>query len=232
MTERKLTPEQIEDLFTFCEEQDIKYYDVQIELVDHLASAIEQKWKEKPKLSYDDALWSVFNQFGVSGFRKIRTAKEKELRKKYTRLQWRYIAEFFKLPKIIMTVAITLALFIGFRLSNNDFHLSFIILTVYLILLFVYLFSYYSKKFRLDLIPGKCFLLTDHLKTIKTNIGFASIFTPLNIYMWLRVFSKNYEFMQTNNPIAEISVAFCNISFDSMEIALAVIHSSTVAVRI
>lgn len=39
---KQLTEEQIADLFLFCEENGVRYYEVQIELVDHLASAIEQ----------------------------------------------------------------------------------------------------------------------------------------------------------------------------------------------
>ena len=150
MTERKLTPEQIDELFKLCEFHNVHYYDVQIELVDHIASAIEALWETNPELSFEDAVFQVGEQFGVepftpssydsilpsitglrfsreTGFKAIEIAKEKELRIKYERLQWQYIREFFKLPKIILTLAITFALYFVFKLSNNDIVISYCI---------------------------------------------------------------------------------------------------------
>ena len=43
----KLTNQQIEQLFTFTRQHYVEYYDLQSELVDHLANAIEEQWKEK-----------------------------------------------------------------------------------------------------------------------------------------------------------------------------------------
>ncbi|MFA9390600.1 MAG: hypothetical protein ACERKD_12380 [Prolixibacteraceae bacterium] len=43
MKRKKITELQIQDLFTFCEENGVSHYELQIELVDHLANAIEQK---------------------------------------------------------------------------------------------------------------------------------------------------------------------------------------------
>ena len=82
---KKLSPRQVEDLFTFCREHYVYHYDLQLELVDHLASGIEQLWDEDPRLTYTEALWKVFGKFGIYGFAKVRKAKEKALRKKYLR---------------------------------------------------------------------------------------------------------------------------------------------------
>jgi len=41
MNEWKLTPEQIEELFAFCSKRNVKEYEIQAELVDHMASSIE-----------------------------------------------------------------------------------------------------------------------------------------------------------------------------------------------
>ena len=40
---KKLTEAQIDELFSFCKRKGVKHYDLQIELVDHLASSIEQR---------------------------------------------------------------------------------------------------------------------------------------------------------------------------------------------
>jgi len=48
----KLTTPQIEDLFKFTRKHFVYHYDVQSELVDHLANDIEEIWNEKPYLSF------------------------------------------------------------------------------------------------------------------------------------------------------------------------------------
>lgn len=40
----KLTPEQIQELYKFTRQHYVEHYDVQTELVDHLANDIEQIW--------------------------------------------------------------------------------------------------------------------------------------------------------------------------------------------
>jgi hypothetical protein len=38
----------------------VEWYDLQSELVDHLANAIETQWQENPKLSFNEALNKEF----------------------------------------------------------------------------------------------------------------------------------------------------------------------------
>jgi hypothetical protein len=55
---------QIDHLFTFTRQHYVEWYDLQSELVDHLANAIETQWQENPKLSFNEALNKEF-KFGV-----------------------------------------------------------------------------------------------------------------------------------------------------------------------
>lgn len=52
----KLNAEQVERLYAFTRQHYVEYYDLQTELVDHLANAIEEQWQKNPKLSFDAAL--------------------------------------------------------------------------------------------------------------------------------------------------------------------------------
>ena len=82
MTDRKLTPGQIEELHEFCYFRTVRHYDVQVEIVDHLASAIEKIWETNPTLPFDEAMYQVGEQFGGDlGFATIKQEKEKALRK-------------------------------------------------------------------------------------------------------------------------------------------------------
>jgi hypothetical protein len=222
MNIRALTTEQINYLFDFCRMRSVYHYDLQVELVDHLASAIEQKLEERPTLSFDDALKSEFKQFGIYGFSKIKETKQKELKRKYTRLQWKYIQEFFQLPKIILTVAVTVALFLIFRISENDLKVSLIFLAIYLVILIVFLTVLYPKKFRLTLIPGKSFLLYDHFKTMKMSI-FAAGSLPVSIFNILinRHNTFNLNIALTNNIYGEFLSAFLITLFGIFMVAMA-----------
>lgn len=102
----KLTPNQIDQLYNFTRQHYVEYYDLQTELVDHLANAIEEQWQENSKLSFNDALTIEFKKFGVFGFMDVVNERIIALRKKYNTLIWRHFKEFFKLPKVIITISL------------------------------------------------------------------------------------------------------------------------------
>lgn len=52
----KIKSIQIERLYQFTRQHYVEWYDLQTELVDHLANAIEQQWQENPNISFEDAL--------------------------------------------------------------------------------------------------------------------------------------------------------------------------------
>ena len=51
----KLTEPQIQELYAFTRQHFVEHYDLQTELVDHLANDIEQQWQVQPKLTFEDA---------------------------------------------------------------------------------------------------------------------------------------------------------------------------------
>jgi hypothetical protein len=203
---KQLTPEQIDYLFEFCRKHYVQHYDLQVELVDHLASAIENRWAKQPDLSFEESLHSEFKQFGIYGFSKIKEIKQKELQKKYTRLYQRYFIDFFKLPKIILTIVITSILFFIFSHTNNGLKIGFNLVVIYLVFLIVYIFILFPKKLRLELIPGKSFLLHDYYKKIKW-MSFAIAVAPLNILQSLNNLIRESG-QQVNNWEIELLTAF------------------------
>jgi hypothetical protein len=246
MNERKLTNEEINQLFEFCEFHGVKYYDVQVELVDHLASAIEDRWKTNPEMPFEEAVFTVGEKFGVdpyfqmdsesllpapfgksksdtSGFTAIMAAKEKELRRKYEQLQWEYIKEFFRLPKIILTLAVASALFVVFRTSDHDAEICLILIAIYILGLAGYIVFCYPRKFKLDLIPGKSFLLYDHFRLLRNNIiSLGSL--PVSISGVLLNGSKSSLFWLTlgNIPYYELLFAFLITFFGIIVVVVSV----------
>ncbi len=204
---KKLSPRQVEDLFTFCREHYVYHYDLQLELVDHLASGIEQLWEEDPRLTYTEALWKVFGKFGIYGFAKVRKAKEKTLRKKYMRQQWQYIGEFYKLPKIILTIALSLALFTVFRLTENNGILLFTLFASMSILALYQMFFRFPRKYLPKLVPGMSFLLFEQLKTYR-YAGGGLLYCTFYFSAMSRVHDSILNVIYTNNIWLELFISF------------------------
>ncbi len=101
----KLSAEQIERLYQFTRQHYVEYYDLQTELVDHLANAIEEQWQKNPKLSFEEALQIEFKKFGVFGFMNVVEQRQSALNKKYNRMVLKELKTFFSVPKVIGTIS-------------------------------------------------------------------------------------------------------------------------------
>ncbi len=74
---KKLSATHIEQLYAFTRAHFVDYYDVQTELVDHLANGIEAQWAANPDLDFEQALDIEFKKFGVFGFLEVVEEREK-----------------------------------------------------------------------------------------------------------------------------------------------------------
>ena len=77
----KLTKSQIKQLYSFTKEHYVEWYDVQTELVDHLANGIEEQLEQNTNLTFKSALNSEFKKFGVMGFSEVVKQKTNALNK-------------------------------------------------------------------------------------------------------------------------------------------------------
>ncbi len=88
MEAEKINPQQLQDLFAFTRKHFVEYHDLQAELADHLANAIEERWQQQPGLSFNEALQAEFKKFGIFGFSDIVEQRQNALFKRYHRLVW------------------------------------------------------------------------------------------------------------------------------------------------
>lgn len=114
-----LTNEQIQSLFTFCEKHFVKYYDVQVELVDHLANAIELEMQNDPKLTFERALEKVHQSFGVKGFAPLVAEKQNQAEKQSRKIFWKLLKAQFRWPKVLIFF-----LFLSFLFTLISFYPS------------------------------------------------------------------------------------------------------------
>lgn len=113
---KQLTTQQIDELFAFTKKHLVEHYDVQVELVDHLANAIEAQWKENPNISFEDALQKEYKSFGVFGFSGLVEQKQAALKNHYWKVIKSEIIDFFSIPKIIFS---TILFYVLFRFYAN-----------------------------------------------------------------------------------------------------------------
>ena len=76
---REFTAEQIDHLYQFTRQHYVEWYDLQTELVDHLANDIEHIMDNNKDLSFEEAKKVSFKKFGVFGFSDVIEQKQNAL---------------------------------------------------------------------------------------------------------------------------------------------------------
>lgn len=185
----KLNAEQVERLYTFTRQHYVEYYDLQTELVDHLANAIEEQWQQNPKLSFEEALNIEFKKFGVFGFMDVVEKRQAALNKKYNKLVWNELKSFFRLPKIIGTFATVGIVFYFLKYFQEEelmVQLAFVALVVFF---FVGIFILSRKNKKNHQKTGKKWLL----KEIIFGYGSFTGLMNLPIQVALNIKGENYS---------------------------------------
>lgn len=77
--------------------------DVQYELVDHLASAIEVEMNQDDKLTFEQALRKVYGRFPITGFSQFVSEKSAALNKYWQRRIWYVYLQYLTPPKLLAT---------------------------------------------------------------------------------------------------------------------------------
>ena len=179
----KLTKTQIEELYIFTRKHFVYHYDVQTELVDHLANDIENIWEEHPKLSFQDAQDKSFKKFGIFGFMNVIEAKQKQMSKRYRKILWRFFKEWFTMPKLAVTLGLVFMIFFFLKLPYSKY----ILLGALLFLaIFDLITRYVSRKNQQEKAhkKEKVFLLAAMIGETRngfTGVAFLNIFHFVNL---------------------------------------------------
>ena len=115
----QLSQEHIDKLYAFTKKHGVKYYDLQTELVDHLANDIEEIWKLNPHLTFEQARYKATIKFGIYGFSGFVKERDKALSKKYWRLFRQNFKEYFTIPKVVFTLFLIAITYMFFEISPN-----------------------------------------------------------------------------------------------------------------
>ncbi|APG65961.1 hypothetical protein LPB136_11565 [Tenacibaculum todarodis] len=202
----KLTQENIQNLYKFTRKHYVYHYDVQTELVDHLANDIEQIWEESPKLSFEKARDTSFKKFGIFGFMDVIEAKQKQMNKRYRKIMWRFFKEWYTMPKIITTLTLVLGLFCLLQIPFSQY----ILLGVLFILVVIDLRNLYirRKEQQKQQKKDKVFLLEAMIGD--TRNGFSGIMF-INSFNLVNAFKTDFSQLE-NHIILLISFVAVAIS--------------------
>ena len=110
----KLTTEQIDYVFDYVASHDIKWYELQVELTDHMVTSMEEFWEKDPELTFHQVKQYAEDKFGRNGFKAIEEERTQILRKEFKRAQLKMITEYLKFPKIVGSI---LLVFLTFKVS-------------------------------------------------------------------------------------------------------------------
>jgi hypothetical protein len=179
----KLTENQIKALYKFTRQHYVYHYDVQTELVDHLANDIEEIWETNPLLSFEDARDKSFKKFGIFGFMDVIEAKQKQMNKRYWKILWRFTKEWFTLPKVLITLSIFTSVYILLQFPNSNYF----ILGALSIGVIAEIFTIYKLRKQQKVKEKnkeKLFLLEDMIGSTKygyTGFVFINLFNFVNL---------------------------------------------------
>ena len=177
----KLTLEHIQHLYKFTRQHYVEYYDVQTELVDHLANDIEKMWQEQPNITFEEARDISFKKFGVFGFMDVVGERAKALNKKYWKMVWDVFKQFFNIPQIVISTTIFLALLIGFKLFPPKI-LFFTVGIIGILVQFLWLYSLQKEKKKRFKKSNKKWLLEENIFNLGGGVLFFNLFFQMSVF--------------------------------------------------
>lgn len=125
MQHKKLTAQHIELLYNFVQNNGVPYYDLQTELVDHLANDIESQWEYNQNPDFEMALKAAYSGFSKDGFPYLVKLRKEALGKRYAKLVTKGFIAFFTPPAIIATIALFFAWYYLFKFDKQIFGMVF-----------------------------------------------------------------------------------------------------------
>ncbi len=167
---RQITQAETQELFNLIERHAIQYYDVQIEIVDHYASAIEEIWEKEPDLSFLDAQKRIYRKFW--DFKTLEAEKKKALEKGYEKQLFGELKSWLKLPKIILTLLFG---WIIFELTKE------VDIAIYYLMNFIFYTSLFSFFYMSYLVTTAASIFKTKFLQLDTALGILGLATTFGI---------------------------------------------------
>lgn len=143
----KLTAEQISYIENYIKSFNIKYYEVYMEILDHIILSVEAILANDSEISFEDAvLKAKVEGFGKKGFRGMMDERLKLAQIQARKQNNRMIKEYFTFPKIVMTLTVFIGYFLFLMFFEDPKKIN--IICIVFIGLLAILQTVYFWKFR------------------------------------------------------------------------------------
>ena len=142
----KLTTEQIEYVSNYVKSFDIKWYELQVELTDHMVNSMEEIWGKEPELTFHQVKQYAEDCFGRNGFNAIEEDRTQILRKEFRNAQRKMITEYLRFPKIIGSILLGILIYqVFFYFENPSKYITGLFGLLYLFLIPI-LFGWFKNR--------------------------------------------------------------------------------------
>lgn len=206
-TQVQLSKKEISRIHEFVQSKNVPYIDVEYEIVDHLASSVEELMSSDENIDFEQALENVYSDFPITGFAVYQLEIETAIRRYWKRSLLAYLKLYFKLPRIIFTIVL------GLSLYNLFAHFGLIALFIISLILVIYTSIFLRhKREKLELLDSKVLIVKSFTYWMK---NFTEILSTVVFFIWLDTWDyfKGEPSMFENIPIImAIYFTFCFIA--------------------
>ena len=116
-----LNKHQIDQIKAFIHSRGFKHIEVETEILDHVASAVEKKLEENPEKPLEKAINEVHASFGVFGFADFEEAKYKQIRGMIYSRFWQNVKKQLSIKHFTSNILIITLLYLSFYLIQDQF---------------------------------------------------------------------------------------------------------------
>ena len=194
----KLTAKQITYIENYIKSFDIKYYEVYMEILDHMILSVEAILEENKEITFEDAvLRAKMEGFGKKGFRGMMDEKLRLAQNQARKQNNKMIKEYFTFPKVVMTVAVFVGFFL-FLMLFDDPRKSYVFSSATVIFIGLFQYFYFNKFLKIK----KLYIL----KAQMINVGFSLFFSVFQLSNSVLVLGK--ETIDFNHVLMRLFMTF------------------------
>ncbi|ADR20670.1 hypothetical protein MATR_17050 [Marivirga tractuosa] len=172
-----LSTEQIAQIKSWISKRGFTHTDVQYEIIDHVASAIEEKMEQQPELDLEQAFSEVHKSFGVFGFSTIEDSINGRIRKQLFKAYLKSGKELLTGYKVLIPLLTILCLITFYQQLPKFFDIaSLVIFYTFCFFSLLYSITYYLRKKHIKrylsfkMAISFIFLITIQLFNVQANI--------------------------------------------------------------
>ena len=210
----EISKEQLLQIDQYLLKCGVKFLDVRSEIVDHFASILEKKLNNNPGLDFNKEIQNIHSDFKDNGFKNLLKEKTKSVQKRFYKQSVAQLIAFFKLPKILIMVALFCALYWSMSFMEETASFFSVLSGVLIFLGFRLLFNVNMRNSKKDTflvlnmtlyffnIFYVCVMIFNFASGVKNEIYFlifSTSFIKLVVFVFLLLFYWSGEYVYRQN---------------------------------